>query len=82
MKAVAAGMNPMDLRRGIDKAVIDVVADIEKKSKKVKSTEEIEQVGTISANGEKEIGTMISEAMQRVGTEGVLTVEENKSPAG
>ncbi len=79
MKAVAAGMNPMDLRRGIDKAVIDVVADIEKKSKKVKSTEEIEQVGTISANGEKEIGTMISEAMQRVGNEGVITVEENKS---
>ncbi len=79
MKAVAAGMNPMDLRRGIDKAVLEVVADIEKKSKKVKSTEEIEQVGTISANGEKEIGTMISEAMQRVGNEGVITVEENKS---
>ncbi len=79
MKAVAAGMNPMDLRRGIDKAVLDVVADIEKKSKKVKSSEEIEQVGTISANGEKEIGSMIAEAMQRVGNEGVITVEEAKS---
>ena len=79
MKAVAAGMNPMDLKRGIDKAVIDVVADIESKSKKVKSSEEIEQVGTISANGEKEIGGMIAEAMQKVGNEGVITVEEAKS---
>ena len=79
MKAVAAGMNPMDLKRGIDKAVIDVVADIKSKSKKVKSSEEIEQVGTISANGEKEIGGMIAEAMQKVGNEGVITVEEAKS---
>ncbi|MGI9569546.1 MAG: chaperonin GroEL, partial [Desulfobulbia bacterium] len=79
MKAVAAGMNPMDLRRGIDKAVQEVVEDIEKKSKKVKSSEEIKQVGTISSNGEKEIGDMIADAMQKVGNEGVITVEEAKS---
>ena len=79
MKAVAAGMNPMDLKRGIDKAVVDVVAHIEKKSKKVKSSEEIAQVGTISANGETDVGQMIADAMQKVGNEGVITVEEAKS---
>ena len=79
LKYVAAGMNPMDLKRGVDKAVTEVVDDIIKRSKKVKSTEEIEQVGTISSNGEVSIGKMISEAMQRVGNEGVITVEEAKS---
>jgi chaperonin GroEL len=79
LKAVAAGMNPMDLKRGIDKAVLEVVASIKKKSKKVVSSEEIAQVGTISANGEKAIGQMIAEAMQKVGNEGVITVEEAKS---
>ena len=79
LKAVAAGMNPMDLKRGIDKAVIEVVKDISKRAKKVSSSEEIEQVGTISANGEKEIGEKIAEAMQKVGNEGVITVEESKS---
>jgi chaperonin GroEL len=78
-KAVAAGMNPMDLKRGIDKAVAQVVEEIGKRSKKVKNSEEIAQVGTISANGEKEIGKMIAEAMQKVGNEGVITVEEAKS---
>ena len=79
LKAVAAGMNPMDLKRGIDKAVIQVVEDIKKKSKKVKNSDEIAQVGTISANGEESIGKMIAEAMQKVGNEGVITVEEAKS---
>ena len=79
LKAVAAGMNPMDLKRGIDKAVAEVVKDISAKSKKVSSSDEIAQVGTISANGEKAIGDMISEAMQKVGNEGVITVEEAKS---
>jgi chaperonin GroEL len=79
MKAVAAGMNPMDLKRGIDKAVIQVVEDIKKRAKKVKNTGEIAQVGTISANGESAIGEMIAEAMQKVGNEGVITVEEAKS---
>ena len=79
MKSVAAGMNPMDLKRGIDKAVNQVVEEIQKKSKKVKNSGEIAQVGTISANGEKAIGEMIAEAMQRVGNEGVITVEEAKS---
>jgi chaperonin GroEL len=78
-KAVAAGMNPMDLKRGIDKAVTQVVEEIGKRSKKVKNSEEIAQVGTISANGEKSIGKMIAEAMQKVGNEGVITVEEAKS---
>ncbi len=77
-KAVAAGMNPMDLRRGIDKAVTTALSDLETRSKKVKSNEEIAQVGTISANGEAEIGNMIAEAMQKVGNEGVITVEEAK----
>lgn len=81
VKAVAAGMNPMDLKRGIDSAVTAVIAELKKKSKKVKSNDEIAQVGTISANGEKEIGDYIAEAMQKVGNEGVITVEEAKSLA-
>jgi len=79
LKSVAAGMNPMDLKRGIDKAVAEVVAHIQKSAKKVKNSEEIAQVGTISANGEKAVGQMIAEAMQKVGNEGVITVEEAKS---
>jgi chaperonin GroEL len=78
-KAVAAGMNPMDVKRGVDQAVRIVVEDIKKRSKKVKGSEEIAQVGTIAANGEKEIGEMIASAMQKVGNEGVITVEEAKS---
>ncbi|HZH51101.1 MAG TPA: chaperonin GroEL [Microvirga sp.] len=78
-KAVAAGMNPMDLKRGIDMAVEAVVADLKKNAKKVTSNDEIAQVGTISANGDTEIGRMIAEAMQKVGNEGVITVEEAKS---
>ena len=78
VKAVAAGMNPMDLKRGIDIAVDAVVVDLQKRSKKVKTSAEIAQVGTISANGESEIGDMISQAMERVGNEGVITVEEAK----
>ncbi len=78
-KAVAAGMNPMDLKRGVDKAVDAVVADLKKRSKKVSSNEEVAQVGTISANGERAIGDMIAKAMQKVGNEGVITVEEAKS---
>jgi chaperonin GroEL len=78
-KAVSAGMNPMDLKRGIEKAVEIVVADLKKRSKKVKSNEEIGQVGTISANGDKEVGAMIAQAMAKVGNEGVITVEEAKS---
>ena len=77
-KAVAAGMNPMDLKRGIDQAAAAALSDIEKRSKKVKSNEEIAQVGTISANGEAEIGQMIATAMDKVGNEGVITVEEAK----
>jgi chaperonin GroEL len=79
IKLVAAGMNPMDLKRGIDLAVGEVVKDIARQAKKVKSSEEIAQVGTVAANGEKEIGQMIAEAMQKVGNEGVITVEEAKS---
>jgi chaperonin GroEL len=78
-KAVAAGMNPMDLRRGVDMAVAAVVADLERQSKKVTTSDEIAQVGTISSNGDKEIGRMLAEAMQKVGNEGVITVEEAKS---
>jgi chaperonin GroEL len=81
VKSIAAGMNPMDLKRGIDKAVDAIVADLKKRSKKVKSNEEIGQVGTISANGDKEIGDMIAKAMAKVGNEGVITVEEAKSLA-
>jgi chaperonin GroEL len=78
-KAVAAGMNPMDLRRGIDLAVKAVIKHLEKVTKKINSSAEVAQVGTISANGEKAIGDMIAEAMQKVGNEGVITVEEAKS---
>src|SRR5271169_571993 len=78
-KAVAAGMNPMDLKRGIDLAVEAVVADLQKNSKKVTSNEEIAQVGTISANGDAEIGRFLADAMKKVGNEGVITVEEAKS---
>jgi chaperonin GroEL len=78
-KAVAAGLNPMDLKRGIDIAVEAVVKDVKARSKKVSTNEEIAQVGTISANGETEIGRIIAEAMQKVGNEGVITVEEAKS---
>ncbi len=77
-KAVAAGMNPMDLKRGIDLAVTDVVSSIEKSSKRVSTSGEISQVGTISANGDAEVGDMIAKAMERVGNEGVITVEEAK----
>src|SRR5437868_6453851 len=79
VKAVAAGLNPMDLKRGIDMAVEAVVEDVKKRAKKVSTNGEIAQVGTISANGEKEIGEMIAKAMQKVGNEGVITVEEAKS---
>jgi chaperonin GroEL len=79
IKAVAAGLNPMDLRRGIEKAVEVVVEDLKKRSKKVSTNDEIAQVGTISANGDKEVGQMLSKAMQKVGNEGVITVEEAKS---
>jgi chaperonin GroEL len=78
-KAVAAGMNPMDLKRGVDQAVKTAIEDIKKRSKKVKGSDEVGQVGTISANGEKDIGDMIAKAMQKVGNEGVITVEEAKS---
>src|SRR5450631_1780568 len=78
-KAVAAGLNPMDLKRGIDLAVEAVVADLKKNSKKVTSNEEIAQVGTISANGDSEIGKFLADAMKKVGNEGVITVEEAKS---
>ena len=78
-KSVAAGMNPMDLKRGVDLAIRTVVDDLKKRSKKIKSSEEISQVATIAANGETDIGQMIAEAMQKVGNEGVITVEEAKS---
>jgi chaperonin GroEL len=78
-KAVAAGMNPMDVKRGIDLAVSKVIDDISKSAKPVKSTKEVAQVGTISANGDANIGKMIADAMQKVGNEGVITVEEAKS---
>ncbi len=78
-KAVAAGMNPMDLKRGVDLAVSEAVKDIAKRSKKIKDSAEVAQVGTISSNGDKSIGEMIAKAMQKVGNEGVITVEEAKS---
>ncbi len=78
-KAIAAGMNPMDLRRGIDLAVEKVVDELKKRSKNVSTNEEIAQVGTISANGDRQIGEMLAEAMKKVGNEGVITVEEAKS---
>jgi chaperonin GroEL len=77
-KAVSAGMNPMDLKRGVDKAVLALVEELKKRSKKITTQGETAQVGTISANGEVEIGKMIAEAMQKVGNEGVITVEEAK----
>jgi len=79
LKLVAAGMNPMDLKRGIDIAVTAVVKDVERRSKKVQTSEEIAQIGTVAANGDKAIGKMIAEAMKKVGNEGVITVEEAKS---
>jgi len=79
VKAVAAGMNPMDLKRGIDLAVAAVVEDIKSRSKKVSTNDEIAQVGTISANGDTEVGQMLAKAMERVGNEGVITIEEAKS---
>ncbi len=79
LKSVAAGMNPMDLKRGVDKAVLKVVAEIKASSKKVTTNDEIAQVGTISANGDAEVGAMIAKAMDKVGNEGVITVEEAKS---
>ena len=81
MKSVAAGMNPMDLKRGVDAAVASVVEDIKKAARKVKDSEEVAQIGTISANGEAEIGTQIADAMQKVGNDGVITVEENEALA-
>ncbi|RUW13756.1 chaperonin GroEL [Mesorhizobium sp. M1A.F.Ca.IN.022.05.2.1] len=78
-KAVAAGMNPMDLKRGIDLAVTDVVATLIKNAKKIKTSEEVAQVGTIAGNGDASVGKMIAEAMQKVGNEGVITVEEAKT---
>jgi len=78
-KAVAAGMNPMDLKRGIDLAVAEVVKDLARKAKKISTSEEVAQVGTISANGDKQVGLDIAEAMQKVGNEGVITVEEAKT---
>ena len=81
MKAVAAGMNPMDLKRGIDTAVESVVGDVEKRSRKIRGRNEIAQVGTISANGDKEVGDILAEAMEKVGNEGVITVEEAKGLA-
>jgi chaperonin GroEL len=79
LKSVAAGMNPMDLKRGVDKAVLRVVAEIKATSKKVTTNDEIAQVGAISANGDKEVGDMIAKAMEKVGNEGVITVEEAKT---
>jgi chaperonin GroEL len=80
-RAVAAGMNPMDLKRGIDLAVSAVVAEIEKSAKKIKTNEEISQVGAIASNGDLEVGKIIADAMQKVGNEGVITVEEAKTLA-
>lgn len=79
VKAVAAGMNPMDLKRGIDRAVEIVIADLKKRAKAVKGNDEIRQIGTISANGDTEIGDMLAQAMEKVGKEGVITIEEAKS---
>src|ERR1700761_1204717 len=81
LKSVAAGMNPMDLKRGVDKAVAKVVEEIKGSSRKVTTNAEIAQVGTISANGDTEVGDMIAKAMAKVGNEGVITVEEAKSLA-
>ncbi|RWL24976.1 MAG: molecular chaperone GroEL, partial [Mesorhizobium sp.] len=78
-KAVASGMNPMDLKRGIDKAVDAVVAELKTNARKITRNDEIAQVGTISANGDAEIGRFLAEAMEKVGNEGVITVEEAKT---
>src|SRR6478672_7821869 len=78
-KSVAAGANPMDLKRGVDLAVHAVIAELKAKSKKLATNDEVAQVGTVSANGDLEIGRMIAEAMKKVGNEGVITVEEAKS---
>ena len=78
-KAVAAGINPMDLKRGIDMAVAAAVEDLKSRSKKISTSAEVAQVGTISANGDKVVGEKIAEAMQKVGNEGVITVEESKA---
>ena len=80
-KAVVAGMNPMDLKRGVDMAVGVVVDDVRKRSRKVSTNDEIAQIATVSANGDDEIGRMMAQAMQRVGNDGVITVEEAKSLA-
>ena len=77
-KAVAAGMNPMDLKRGIDMAVEAVVEDVKSRSKEIKTSEEIAQVGTISANGDTSIGEYLARAMEKVGNDGVITVEDAK----
>src|SRR6201993_4733209 len=79
LKSVAAGMNPMDLKRGVDKAVAKVIEEIKASAKKVSANSEIAQVGTISANGATEVGEMIARAMEKVGNEGVITVEEGKT---
>jgi chaperonin GroEL len=79
LKSVAAGMNPMDLKRGVEKAVVAVVENIKASSRKVTTNDEIAQVGAVSANGDKEIGDMIAKAMKQVGNEGVITVEEAKT---
>jgi chaperonin GroEL len=79
VKLVAAGLNPMDLKRGIDLAVAEVVANLASQATKISSSAEIAQVGTISANGDKSIGKMIADAMRKVGSEGVITVEEAKT---
>ena len=79
MKAVAAGLNPMDLKRGMDTAADAIIKELQKNSKAVKSDKEVQQVGTIASNGDDEVGQMISHAMQKVGKEGVITVEEAKS---
>src|SRR5919201_1703135 len=79
VKAVAAGLNPMDLKRGIELAVEAAVADIRTRTKRISANDEIAQIGTISANGDREIGEMLARAMQKVGNEGVITVEEAKS---
>ncbi|KAA2236000.1 chaperonin GroEL, partial [Salinarimonas soli] len=78
-KAVAAGMNPMDLKRGVDMAVAAAVEDLKSRARKVSTNEEVAQVGTISANGDKTVGEMLAQAMQKVGNEGVITVEEAKT---
>jgi chaperonin GroEL len=78
LKSVAAGMNPMDLKRGVDQAVALVVEDLKAQARMVSASDEIGQVGSIAANGEAEIGRQIADAMQKVGNEGVITVEENK----